>query len=260
MRARLRRGTGAGSALVLAVTLAASATVAGPASATPPDDHPSQLSHLGSAEQVIVVTAPSWRSTRGTLRAYERAAGGGWREVVPRTKAWLGYGGLAPAAKRRQSTGTTPAGTFAIPGAFGRLADPGTALPYVAIDRNDSWPYDKDHPRTYNVFQDQPVDRAAYGGSIEWLWSKGPQYDYVAVMDYNLPEGRVVRGPDGILRTSQPADTRAGGGIFLHVSKGEPTAGCISVPRSTMRSILRWLDPSKNPVIVVGPRSDISRM
>ena len=254
MRVGLRlRAIAALAALPLLAPVGASA-------AQEPAYHPSRLAHVTGADQVIVVTATSWRSTRGTLRAYERDASGAWREVLPATKAWLGYGGLVPAAARRQSTGTTPAGTFAIPSAFGRRGNPGTSMPYVQVDRNDSWPYDRDHPRTYNVFQDRPVDRAAYGGSIEWLWSKGPQYDYVAVMDYNLPDGRVIRGRDGIRRTTRPANTRAGGGIFLHVSKGEPTAGCISVPEDAMRTLLQWLDPQRSPVIVVGPTSEIGRL
>ncbi len=254
MRAGLR-------ALSVAVLAAAVVLSGSPVhAAQEPAYHPSRLANVGDAQQVIVVTAPGWSSIRGTLRAYERDADGRWQEALPATGAWLGARGMAPAAKRLQSTNTTPAGTFAIPSAFGRRANPGTGLPYVKVDRNDSWPYDRDHPRTYNVFQDQPVDRAAYGRSIEWLWAMGPQYDYVAVLDYNLPDGKVKRGPDGIRRTDQPANTRAGGGIFLHVSKGEPTAGCISVPRTRMRALLEWLDPAKQPVIVVGPQSSITRM
>ena len=78
----------------------------------------------------------------------------------------------------------------------------------------------------------------------------GRQYDYVAVMDYNLPRGEITTGPDGVRRAKTPADTRKGGGIFLHVSKGEPTAGCIAVNERTMKRILRWLDPAANPVII----------
>jgi hypothetical protein len=80
----------------------------------------------------------------------------------------------------------------------------------------------------------------------------GPQYNYVAVLDYNLPDGTITTNARGIRRTDEPADTRAGGGIFLHVSKGEPTAGCISISEDTMRRIMDWLDPDRNPVIVIG--------
>jgi L,D-peptidoglycan transpeptidase YkuD (ErfK/YbiS/YcfS/YnhG family) len=221
---------------------------------------PDTLAHVADAGQVIIVTAPSWRSTQGTLRAFERDGSGGWQEVVPTTHAWLGSGGLVPGERRKQGTGTTPAGTYAITSAFGRLADPGTSLPYRRFDANDSWTYDRDHPFTYNVFQTAAIDWRSYGGDAEHLWAKGPQYRYVAVLDFNLPTGTITRGKDGIRRTSTPPDTKAGGGIFLHVSKGIPTAGCISISLETMREVLRWLKPARHPVIVIGPESDITSM
>ncbi len=249
----------------LTVTVAVALALAGvglaaPASADVPPYHPSRLAHVGSAGQVIVVTAPSWRSTTATLRAYERDGDGGWRAVVAATPTRLGWSGLYKAAQRRQNTGKTPAGTFAIPRAFGRLADPGTRLPYRQFDRNDAWTYNPREPETYNVFQDAGVSWNSYGSYVERLWSYGRQYRYVAVMDYNLPGGPIKRGGDGIRRAAKPADTKAGGGIFLHVSNGKSTAGCIAIPEETMRDVLRWLDPDRKPVIVVGPESAITRM
>ena len=243
------------SALLLVGLSTPSATASSPAGVTP-----DQLAHVGAAGQVIVVTAPSWRSTQGTLRAFERDGAGGWREVVPATSAWLGFGGLVDGSKRKQGTGTTPAGTYAITSAFGRLPDPGTDLPYRTFDRNDSWTYDPEHPFTYNVFQTAAINWRSYGGYVEHLWAKGPQYRYVAVLDFNLPDGRIVTGKDGIRRTTKPPNTKAGGGIFLHVSKGKPTAGCISVPLATMRNVLTWLKPARHPVIVIGPESDITTL
>ena len=231
--------------------------LASPASAEP-DFHPSRLTGVGDARQVIVVTAPDWRSTTGTLRAYEREPDGSWRRVMGATPANLGYGGLAPAASRRQATGTTPAGAFDVLRGFGRSGDPGTALPYRRVDRNDAWTYNPRVPDTYNLFQDAPVDWSSYGNFVELLWGYGRQYDYVAVLDYNLPTGSVSRDRRGIRRTTDPADTRAGGGIFLHVSKGTPTAGCIAIDRERMQELMRWLDPALDPVLVVGPRDEIT--
>jgi L,D-peptidoglycan transpeptidase YkuD (ErfK/YbiS/YcfS/YnhG family) len=242
---------------VLAVLLAAHSA---PAAASVPPYHPSRLAHVGDAAQVVVVTAPTWRSTHGTMRAYERDGHGGWREVVGATPARLGWSGMYLAAERRQGSGRTPAGTFAIPRAFGRLADPGTRLPYTRFDRNDSWTYDPAHPLTYNVFQSAPIDWRDYGGYAEHLWAHGKQYRYIAVLDYNLPTGPIRTGADGIRRSASPPDTKAGGGIFLHVTDGRSTAGCIAIPEAAMRDVLRWLDPRRKPVIVIGPASVIGRM
>jgi len=41
-------------------------------------------------------------------------------------------------------------------------------------------------------------------------------------------------------------------GIFLHVSDGKPTWGCVAVGRDEMRSILQWLDPAQHPQITIG--------
>lgn len=256
----IRRSTSARRRFATALLAAAALTfgLAVP-SAAEPVFHPSRLAGIGQAEQVVVVTAPSWTSTTGTLRTYERTKGQDWRVVVDATPAFLGYGGLAPEASRRQGTGTTPAGSFAILSGFGRAADPGTALPYRRVDRDDAWTYNPRVPATYNLFQDAPVSWSSYGRYVEMLWSYGRQYDYVAVLDYNLPDGPITRNARGVRRAAEPADTSAGGGIFLHVSKGEPTAGCIAIARPRMESILQWLDPAKNPVLVVGPVSEIAR-
>ena len=213
----------------------------------------SALRGIEGSEQVIVVTASSWSSKTGTLRAYERAdtdGGDGWREVVGATTADLGWSGLTPAAKRRQGSGKTPVGTFAITSAFGRQADPGTGLDYYRFDRDDRWTFDPRSPSTYNVLQTNGNAVKRYRS--EHLWRFGQQYDYVAVMDFNLPDGDVATDARGIARvTDQRANTEQGGAIFLHVTTGKATAGCIAIPRDQMRRVLEWLDTDANPVIVV---------
>jgi L,D-peptidoglycan transpeptidase YkuD (ErfK/YbiS/YcfS/YnhG family) len=219
---------------------------------------PSELPGASNADQVIVVTSTDFRSTRARLSAYEKTAEGTWISIAKDEPAFVGARGIVPGAERRQGTGTTPAGTYAITSAFGRKANPGTTLPYVHVDRNDAWTYNPKVPSTYNIFQTAPVSWASYGRYVENLWQFGRQYDYVAVLDYNLPDGMITTDARGIRRTNEPANTRAGGGIFLHVSKDEPTAGCISINERTMRRIMDWLDVAKRPVIVIGAASRLS--
>lgn len=205
---------------------------------------------VGNARQVIVVEAPRWSSTEGTLTAYEKS-NGEWSVVQSTVRAQLGYGGLVRGDKRRQGTGTVPTGVFDILSGFGRKADPGTELDYIQVDRNDAWTYNPKVPSTYNVFQDADRSWKSYGGYVEELWDMGMQYDYVAVLDYNLPEGPIRTAKNGIRRSTTPPDTSRGGGIFLHVDNGNKTAGCVAVKRSVMRDLMRWLDPGKDPVIVI---------
>ena len=207
-------------------------------------------SRVGDARQVIVVEAPRWSSTEGTLTAFEKRDGN-WQVVQPTVRAQLGYGGLVRGDRRRQGTGTVPTGVFEILSGFGRKADPGTALDYIQVDRNDAWTYNPRVPSTYNVFQDADRSWKSYGGYVEELWDMGYQYDYVAVLDYNLPEGPIRTGAEGVRRSTNPPDTSRGGGIFLHVDNGNKTAGCIAVTKRVMRDLMTWMDPKKDPVIVI---------
>lgn len=237
--------------VTLAVALGAVFVPPGPAhaatgTAVGPDDL-----KVGSARQVVIVTAPSWRSRTGEVTAFERRADGSWQEVFGPIPAMLGYSGLTPAKNRRQGTGKTPTGSFPVVSAFGRKPNPGTSLPYRQIDRDDVWTYDPRVPSTYNMMQTVKRSWKPYGGYIEYLWSYGVQYDYVAVLDYNLPPGPIRRGEDGVRRADKPANTAKGGGIFLHASNGTVTAGCIAIPVEQMRAITRWLDPAKDPLVVI---------
>jgi len=51
--------------------------------------------------------------------------------------------------------------------------------------------------------------------------------------------------------TDQPNGPQPGGDVWLHVDNGAPTLACVTVPRSAMVAILKWLDPSQHPVIVL---------
>ena len=62
-----------------------------------------------------------------------------------------------------------------------------------------------------------------------------PSYDYGAVIAYND-----ARTPG------------LGSAIFLHVSHGSSTAGCVSLPTEELLALLRWLDPSRAPRIAIG--------
>ena len=57
-----------------------------------------------------------------------------------------------------------------------------------------------------------------------------PSYFYGAVIGYND-----ARTPG------------LGSAIFLHVSHGSSTAGCVALPTDQLLSLLRWLDPAKSP-------------
>jgi len=208
---------------------------------------------------VVVVTAKSWNTSYARLQTWEQEPNGSWQQVLQPTSARIGWSGFRRAANRMQGTGKTPAGTFGLLRGFGLVRPSGVDIPYQVVDRNDWWPYDPHDAKTYNVLQFHRENRSKWRTSwAEQLHSYTTQYRYAVVIDYNLPSG--ISWHNGQRIAAHPADTRKGGGIFLHVNGSGATAGCVSVPRSDMRSILRWLDPALQPVIVMGPRELIDRM
>ncbi len=74
----------------------------------------------------------------------------------------------------------------------------------------------------YNTQQRLPAD--GRWSSAEKL-ANAPAYNFAQVIGYN--EG---------------ATPGRGSAIFLHVSTGGPTAGCISVPTSALLALMRWQD------------------
>lgn len=245
-------------AVLCVLLVAPTGTVVAQAGERPPF-HPSRLTHLGDARQVVVVTSSSWSSNRARLRTYDRAAEGAWRLRLGPVDARVGRNGFAPAAGRRQGSSTTPAGTFEIPWAFGTRADPGTALSYRRVDGNDWWPYDPRDPATYNVWQPRRTSAARWRTTwAEDLSSFGRQYRHAAVIAYNLPSS--VHRTGGQRVAGVPADTRRGGGIVLHIDRPGATTGCVSIAQPDLVRVLRWLRPAHGPMIVMGPRSAITRL
>lgn len=206
------------------------------------------------ARQLITISSPSWSSTAATLRAWRRPLGGSWVRVHGPVRVVLGYAGWVLAADRVQSTGTTPAGVFRLPSAFGRLSDPGTSLRYHQYDGNDWWPYEPRDPATYNVYQFHRAATSHWRADhSEHLADYPTQYAYAIVVGFNLPSGVHYSAIRHQRVATQVADTSRGGGIFLHAAGDGLTAGCVAMPRRQVHWLLRWLDPGRHPRVAMGP-------
>lgn len=207
--------------LLLAALVAALLPLAGVTAATPAAAYPT------TADQLITVRVSSPTATVGQLRAYDRV-NGAWRLRIGPVTARVGAAGVGQAS---EGSTRTPAGDFRMTEAFGRRADPGTAMPYFKATTRDWWDGNV-NSATYNR---HVVRTTSPGGASENLYDAGAVYDYAAVIGYNL------NGTPG-----------AGSAFFLHVSNGRSTGGCVAVSRTTMVQVLRWLDPAKNPWIRIG--------
>ena len=62
----------------------------------------------------------------------------------------------------------------------------------------------------------------------------GAIYDYAVVIDHNAQR---VPGRQA--------------GIFLHITNGHPTWGCVAIGRAEMTRLMTWLDPAASPKITI---------
>ena len=193
---------------------------------------------FGDAQQLIVVTTPTWSSTSGSLTTYEKEDGR-WRIVQAALPARLGRSGFS--ADHHEGDGTTPAGSFPITGIMGRQPDPGVRYAYRQLVPGDCWVSDAASP-SYN----QLVSASPCVKPNEDMYAIGiGPYRYLATVGYNV----------------DPVVPGLGSAIFLHrhqydsAGRTVPTSGCVSLSEPDLLAVLRWLDPTLHPRVLMGPDS-----
>ena len=134
---------------------------------------------------------------------------------------------------KREGDGATPLHSLRFREVFyraDRVKRPETALKVTAIMAGMGWEERVLHPR-YNCFT-----REAHEGSQEHLMRDDHLYDIVIVLGWN----------------DNPVKKGRGSAIFLHLSRGKPTAGCVAVSLIDMRRLLKSV--SRETVINPAPR------
>ena len=213
-----------------------------PATAAPPTTAPApllvtQLSDIGSAQQVITVAADGYGTHVATLTAYQRD-GSAWRTVFGPWTASVGRNGVAPPGEKREGDGRTPSGTYGFDFMFGTNPNPGVQFPFRTITgTNIVWDDDSASPN-YNRWIDTNTESA--GTSPEPMYVRA--YRWGAVIAYN--------------RARTPG---LGSAIFLHLATAASTAGCVALPQDQLLSLLRWLDPARQPRIAIGTLSELTQ-
>jgi L,D-peptidoglycan transpeptidase YkuD (ErfK/YbiS/YcfS/YnhG family) len=189
-----------------------------------------------TSSQLITVIAPTLRSETARLDFYVRQ-GGCFRLAAGPYPALVGRNGLS--AHHREGDGTTPIGLFGFRSTmYGVLPNPGVDYRYHLLVCGDWWD-EQPSSSLYNHFVHVPCATAPnFGGGSEALWETVPAYDYLAVIDYNR----------------HPIIPGRGSAIFLHVSNGLATTGCVSIPASELIRILRSLRSSLHPLIDITTR------
>jgi len=211
---------------------------------------------LSSSLQMVVVTTQDWRAVDGVLLRFERAqADKRWKLVgspipvaVGRSGMGWGVGVLpteAPGARspldpvKKEGDGRSPAGVFRLGTAFGYAAQalPEWKMPYLRLTPSVECVDD-----SASQFYNRVLDRASVSPdwhSSEQMLRSDEAYRWGVVVDHNA---------------SAPA---SGGGscIFLHIwyGRGQGTSGCTAMPGEQLESVLAWLDPAKQPILVQFP-------
>lgn len=230
-----------------------------PAETTPATPSLALPEALANARQLILVTAPGWDSPQGELHRYERH-GAMWHNVGQAHAVSLGRNGMAwglglhsmpqPGPQKLEGDGRSPAGVFALPGAFGYAEQQGTALPYTPMRESHYCIDVADSPLYNRIVDAADVGQAAVKGSTE-------------PMRLDLHNAGDPRYALGILVDHNPqAIPGKGSCIFIHLRRSieETTAGCTSMEEANMQALLNWIDPRQMPVFVLLPESEHLRL
>ena len=225
---------------VLALALAASASAGKNVAAACSASLASDL-ETGSATQLVTAVARTRASSQATLRLWRRS-GGCWHAAAGPWTAWLGGRGTSPA--KREGDLRTPTGIFGIGRTmYGIGANPGVRYAYRRIVCGDWWVEDPASPY-YNRFRHVRCGSSPPFRTTSEDMSRSPTaYRHLAFIRYN----------------ADPVVPGRGSGIFLHVSTGRPTLGCVSLPLPQLVATLRWLRPAAGPLIAIGTAADLRR-
>jgi L,D-peptidoglycan transpeptidase YkuD (ErfK/YbiS/YcfS/YnhG family) len=225
----------------LALVPAAAATGTESAATQCPSTLANQLEWTGASTQLVTVASLRPRSQSGAMRVWAKR-GVCWERVAGPWPAWLGIRGISE--HKREGDRTTPSGTFGIQRVmYGVGPNPGVRYRYHRVVCGDWWVEDPRSPY-YNRFRHVRCGTKPPFRTTSEDMSRSPtSYRHLAVIDYN----------------THPIVPGRGSGIFLHVSHGNPTLGCISVALPQLVWLLRWFDPAEQPLIVIGTRATIRK-
>lgn len=195
---------------------------------------PERMAWRRASRQLVVVTGARLGARNGTLRLFDYREGD-WVQALAVT-ARLGRRGLVDGLRRHAGSLTTPTGIWRLPGyVFGTHRRPpsGTRMAYRHITQRSWW--SSERGATYNTW----VETARYVDG-EHLADYPVEYEFAVSSGYNARPNSRVYG--------------RGAGIFVHVHGRGYTAGCVSVARRDMISLLRRLDPDARPACAIGTR------
>ena len=205
-----------------------------------------------SSRQLLIVVSGDWTADHGRLYRYERD-GTSWRQVGRSIPVMLGSNGMGwgrglhgfrvgNGPVKKEGDRRSPAGVFGLPFLFGEGRDL-FRYPYRRMSR-DLRCVDDPASRSYNRIVDRRKVPHDYRSAEKMVFASG-LYRYGIFVAHNP---RHIPG--------------AGSCIFLHIRKpdGRATVGCTAMKEADLLTIMHWLDPAKEPVLIQAPRPVIGRL
>lgn len=190
-----------------------------------------------NCKQLVLAVARATDGVQTYTMCYEKQSDGSWAAVDGLTwmKGWTGSGGIMHGRKR--NTNTSPAGLWSLGLAFGNSQKPsGLKMPWRDVTPNSDWVCDE-NSIYFNTWQelDDPNLSEKWGDDVEHLEDYPNAYAYACVIRFNMAPYTIPE---------------RGCAIFLHCSK-QATGGCVGLPEENMVDTLLWMDPAKNPYILI---------
>jgi L,D-peptidoglycan transpeptidase YkuD (ErfK/YbiS/YcfS/YnhG family) len=211
-----------------------------------------------ASSQVLVGISEGWNDSTVTLRLYEKNAGK-WQPASDPWKARLGKNGMiwgkgihpvpAGAATKKEGDMRSPAGVFAIGGAWGYDASirKHPKLPYRRVTPRDLWVEDPASPQ-YNRHVILDRDPATTWEKKQQMKQNDPAHSLKLFIAHNAPP-KVI--------------PNEGSSIFFHVWRRDgaaPTAGCTTMEKPKLQWLISKIDPTRRPLYVLLPKAEYEKL
>ncbi|GGD41616.1 hypothetical protein GCM10012288_14740 [Malaciobacter pacificus] len=207
---------------------------------------------FAETKQVIFVLADDFQSQRASLVQYEKIDGK-FKQVSKVIKVNIGENGLAWGESnynlevnsidpvKVEGDKKAVAGIFDLTKIYTYHNFVYTNMPYEKSTENHIC-VDDSKSNNYNKII-KTKNKQNYN-SYENMLLKNETYEYVIVVEHNKMQ-----------------KYNLGSCIFLHVEnpKKKYTSGCTSMKKERIKSIIKWLDISKFPILIQLPRKECSR-
>jgi len=204
---------------------------------------------LHSSQQLVLVVANNFNTSKAKLQCFEDG-----KKVINTINVNIGKKGLGwglgevklsqkiDDAIKYEGDKKAPSGVFKLTSIFGYPKSNNSHMPYISANKNLIC-VDESKSKYYNkiIFM-----RPDGGGSTLGVPKDKPKsFEFMKRDDLQYELGVVVKhNPHAI--------SQKGSCIFLHVQKEKDlgTAGCTSMKLDDLKKVVKWLDKSKNPILI----------